>query len=237
MYATQSERTAAFAKMLDNCNNFDKDVRHTGALDLCNEICKSPDQLEETLEKRICQAYMKHLEDASTEVKSNAVKCIQRTSQKIREHNLIMIVNKLAAEIVAGKSDTLDIFSLTVRGVINESSEQTAPALIQNLSQPLLRGIEQGAVQVKEECLDICTDLFKRFGLLILRQPNLINKEQLMQAINAQLSGGAQQSLRKKASYAMGAFAVILNNNQLERLCSLLVRKIQDSRDKQEIII
>ena len=28
-------------KMLDNCANFDKDVRHTGALDLCNMIASS----------------------------------------------------------------------------------------------------------------------------------------------------------------------------------------------------
>jgi hypothetical protein len=41
MYAQNNERTAAFGKMLDNCANFDKDVRHTGALDLCNEVSKS----------------------------------------------------------------------------------------------------------------------------------------------------------------------------------------------------
>lgn len=35
--------SSAFAKMLENCSNFDKDVRHTGALDLCNEICKTAD--------------------------------------------------------------------------------------------------------------------------------------------------------------------------------------------------
>ena len=42
MYArNQNNDGPAFAKMLENCANFDKDVRHTGALDLCNEICKS----------------------------------------------------------------------------------------------------------------------------------------------------------------------------------------------------
>ena len=70
--------------MLENCGNFDKDVRHTGALDLCNEICKTSDQLEENLEKRICAAFIQHLEDESMEVKSNAVKCIQRISPKMQ---------------------------------------------------------------------------------------------------------------------------------------------------------
>ena len=76
MYAHNNERAAAFGRMLENCANYDKDVRHTGALDLCNEITKSTDQLEETLEKRICSAFIQHLEDDSMEVKSNAVKCI-----------------------------------------------------------------------------------------------------------------------------------------------------------------
>lgn len=76
MYAHNNERAAAFNKMLENCKNFDKDVRHTGALDLCNEIMKSQEQLEENLEKRICAAFIQHLTDDSIEVKSNAVKCI-----------------------------------------------------------------------------------------------------------------------------------------------------------------
>lgn len=62
--------------MLENCKNFDSDVRHTGALDLCNEVVKSLEQLEESLEKKICSAFIAHLEDKALEVKSNAVRCI-----------------------------------------------------------------------------------------------------------------------------------------------------------------
>jgi hypothetical protein len=123
MYSTQNERSAAFAKMLENCKNYDKDIRYTGANDLCNEIVKSTEPLEESLEKRICSAFVQHLEDSSVEVKSNAVKCIQRVSPKIRESNLNMIVQKLADAIVSGNEETLDIFSLTVRGIINEAQE------------------------------------------------------------------------------------------------------------------
>ena len=166
------------------------------------------------------------------EVKSNAVKCIQRVSPKIREVHLTMIVTKLINEIVGGQLEALDIFSLTVRGVVNDCSDAYAPSLIHTVYPHLLRGIEQGATQVKEECLDICTEVFKRFGLIILRQPNLVNKEQLMTAINAQLTGGQTLSLRKRASYAMGQFAVVLNNAQLSKLITLLLRKI-DSRQAQ----
>jgi len=82
--------------MLDNCKHFDKDIRHTGAHDLANEICKATEQFEESLEKRICTAFVSHLEDSSVDVKSNAVRCIQRISTKIRMQNLEMILKNLS---------------------------------------------------------------------------------------------------------------------------------------------
>jgi len=62
--------------MLEDCKNYDKDVRETGARDLCNEILKRSEPFEESLEKRICTAFIVHLEDKSVDVKSNAVRCI-----------------------------------------------------------------------------------------------------------------------------------------------------------------
>ena len=73
---SNADKAAAFVKMLENCKHYDPDIRHTGALDLCGEIVKSSEPLEESLEKKICSAFISHLEDKSLEVKSNAVKCI-----------------------------------------------------------------------------------------------------------------------------------------------------------------
>lgn len=48
------------------------------ALDLCNQMLKMSEnqKIEEALERRICAAFMKHLDDASLDVQSNAVKSI-----------------------------------------------------------------------------------------------------------------------------------------------------------------
>lgn len=108
--------------------------------------------------------------------------------------------------------------------------------LIQTLYPNIYKGIDKGSPQVKEECLDICTDLFKAFGLIILRQQGLINKDQLMRVINTQLTTGATPSLRKRASYAMGAFAVILNQQQLNQLCQLLLTKIKSNTNKADTV-
>ena len=109
--------------------------------------------------------------------------------------------------------------------------------MISTVAPQLTSGIERGSPQVKEECLDICTEIFKRFGLIILRQPNLVNKDQLMNAINLQLTTGAQLSLRKRASYAMGSFAIVLNTNQLNKLLQLLLTKLQSQQALSDSII
>ena len=52
--------------------------RYMAAADLCSEIMKqgSGVQLEEGMEKKICSAFIAHLNDKSLDVQGNAVKCI-----------------------------------------------------------------------------------------------------------------------------------------------------------------
>jgi len=135
---------------------------------------------EEAIEKRICSVFIKHLEDTSVEVKSNAVKCIKDTASRIRESNLILILEKLAYEIVEGKEETLDIFTLTVRGIVMEAKEEFASSLIKTLGAYLIKGLEYSSPLVKGECMEIFSDIFKRFGGFILRQQTLIDKTRLM---------------------------------------------------------
>ena len=48
----------------------------------------------------------------------------------------------------------------------------------------MTRGIDTKKNEIKEECLDILTEVFKRFGIFILRQQTLTNKDTLMTVIN-----------------------------------------------------
>ena len=59
-------------------------------------------------------------------MKSNAVKCIERVSSKIRESNLIVILQTLVKEIVEGQMETIDINSLTVRGIVQKTKDESA---------------------------------------------------------------------------------------------------------------
>ena len=134
-------KAAQFSKMLEDCKHHDKDIRQQAAFDLMTQMVNSDQQLEETLEKRICDAFVSHLDDkhhgekySSKEVKSNAVSCIQKIASKIRDTNLIRIVKKLGEEIAKGQDvQTIDIFSLTTKSIISEAGEGQAAALISTL--------------------------------------------------------------------------------------------------------
>jgi hypothetical protein len=123
-----------------------------------------------------------------------------------------------------------------VRGIINESSEDSASGLISNLMPHMIRGIETKGNNIKEECLDILTDVFKRFGIFILRQQQLVNKDVLMRVINTQLTQGTVPTIRKKASYCMGAFAVVLTSKQLQQLVVLIIERVRGGKNKNEVV-
>jgi hypothetical protein len=105
--------------MLENCKNFDKDVRFTGASDLALAMIRNLQPFEETIERRIVQAYTAHLKDASIEVKGNAVKCIKDTAHLLRESNITFIVETLAAEIVnTDDVECIELFSLACQNLV-----------------------------------------------------------------------------------------------------------------------
>ena len=214
------------------CKHFDKDNRYMAASDLCAELLKSSAQLEEGMEKRICSAFIAHLDDKSLDVQGNAVKCIQKIASRVREKNLVMIVEKMAERVVEGEKETRDIYSLAIRSIVSEINDEYAVGMIRTVYPRLVLGIS-GPDEVREECLDILAEIFKRFGPLILRYATLVNKEELMRVVPEQLSR-EKLSLRKKATNCLGALAVVLTQKQLQQMCLLLIDRIRKARTKAD---
>jgi cullin-associated NEDD8-dissociated protein 1 len=66
----------------------------------------------------------------------------------------------------------------------------------------------------------------------------MFNKEQLMKAIFGSLvEGNGTLNLRKKSCNCVGAFAAILNVNQLSSLCRQLIDLIKKCKDKVQLVI
>ena len=159
-------------------------IRYMAATDLCAEILKGTGVLEEGMEKRICSAFIAHLEDTSLDVQGNAVKCIQKivSNSKIREKNVVMIVDKMAERVVEGNKETRDIYSLAIRSIVSSINEEFATGMIKIVYARLIKGLGS-TDEVREECLDILSEIFKQFGSLLLKNASLVNKEELMKVI------------------------------------------------------
>jgi len=121
--------------MLEDCKNFDPDVRQTGASDLLTAWLKREDSFEEAIERRIIEMWVTQLKDKNMEVKSNSVRCIKATSDRMREQNIMKVVDSLAGEIVTGNAkDAVDIYSLTLQNLVNAVDEKFGASLIRTLN-------------------------------------------------------------------------------------------------------
>lgn len=93
------------------------------------------------MERRICSAFILHLDDTSLDVQGNAVKCIQKIATKIREKNLVMIVEKMAERVVDGNKETRDIYSMAIRSINSELNEDYAVSMIKSVYPKLIKGM------------------------------------------------------------------------------------------------
>jgi hypothetical protein len=79
---------------------------------------------------------------------------------------------------------------MAIRSINNELNEECAVSMIKSIYPRLYKGLnitpkdsKDDANEVKEECLEILADIFKRFGSLLLKNSSLVNKEELMKII------------------------------------------------------
>jgi cullin-associated NEDD8-dissociated protein 1 len=98
------------------------------------------------------------------------------------------------------------------------------------LTTRLLGGISQDAVQeIKLECLDIITDLLKRFGHAI--EPE---HENLMSTVLQQLQHN-RAVVRKRATASLGSLAICLSDSLLKRLTETLLGRIESPGEGAEV--
>ncbi len=56
--------------------------------------------------------------------------------------------------------------------------------MIRAVCPKLVQGLQNGQTEdVREECLDILTEIFKRFCILLLKKDDLVKKDDLMKII------------------------------------------------------
>ena len=122
------------------------------------------------------------MDDSSLDVQTNAIRSIQQVAGIIKEQHLVMIVETLADKVVGdGKKDVRDVYSLAIRSIIHQLHDLAAVNMIRAVYPKLMKGLKNGVEEVKEECLEILTEIYKNFSMLLIKQNNLVNKDDTLQ--------------------------------------------------------
>merc|ERR1719487_668474 len=144
--------SSTVSQLLEEMGNWDKDKRFMAASDLMQEITNSNQALEIHIQKRVCQAFLKQLEDQSVDVQGNAVKCLAKIVCKFQEAQIGEVVAKLSQLVLDGKPEVRDIYATCLKGLLTELPLACSGLACQNVLAKMLHGITgHTSVEVKEE--------------------------------------------------------------------------------------
>lgn len=220
--------------LLQNMENWDKDKRFMAASDLTNEITQTTQALDLQLQKSVCQAFLKQLEDQSIDVQGNAVKCLAKIVCKFQEQQIGEVLAKLSQLVLDGKPEVRDIYATCLKGLLAELPPSSSALACQNVLPKMLNGIaSHPQVEVKEMCTDVFHDFLKRFGdnrvMQWSDQENMTNS-----LLNLLKPKQTKSSLRKKVIVCIGALSAVLADRQLDALMRTLLADVRASSSKAE---
>eukprot|EP00929_Paragymnodinium_shiwhaense_P075115 TRINITY_DN3840_c0_g2_i1.p1 TRINITY_DN3840_c0_g2~~TRINITY_DN3840_c0_g2_i1.p1 ORF type:complete len:1278 (-),score=399.72 TRINITY_DN3840_c0_g2_i1:105-3938(-) len=222
------------SQLLEDMENWDKDKRFMAASDLTQEITNSNTALDLHIQKRVCAAFLKQLEDQSIDVQGNAVKCLAKIVCKFQEQQIGEVLAKLSTLVLDGKPEVRDIYATCLKGLLSELPAHCSQLACQSVLPKMLHGItSHPSVEVKEECTDVFHDFLKRFGDNRVMQWS--DQESMATSLlNLLKPKQYKSSLRKKVIACIGALASVLADRQLDSLMRTLLSDVRSAGTKAE---
>eukprot|EP00930_Biecheleria_cincta_P085975 TRINITY_DN75343_c0_g1_i1.p1 TRINITY_DN75343_c0_g1~~TRINITY_DN75343_c0_g1_i1.p1 ORF type:complete len:1277 (-),score=337.39 TRINITY_DN75343_c0_g1_i1:197-4027(-) len=229
-----SMNPSTVSQLLGEMENWDKDKRFMAASDLTQEVTMSNQVLDLHLQKRVCQAFLKQLEDQSIDVQGNAVKCLAKIVCKFQEQQIGEVLAKLSQLVLDGKPEVRDIYATCLKGLLSELPASCSALACQNVLPKMLHGITSNpSMEVKEECTDVFHDFLKRFGdnrvMQWSDQDNMATS-----LLNLLKPKQHKSSLRKKVISCIGALSSVLADRQLDNLMRTLLADVRAATAKAE---
>uniref|UniRef100_A0A7S3NKS9 TATA-binding protein interacting (TIP20) domain-containing protein n=1 Tax=Aureoumbra lagunensis TaxID=44058 RepID=A0A7S3NKS9_9STRA len=179
--------------------------------------------MDVTMERRICAAALKQLDDQSSDVQSISVKALGVLLKKVHKAQVGEIAEKLCSLILDGKDELRDIYSIGLKTLVKDMPVEMGPSVCEKLTQRLLGGVQQKEkLDVKLEALDNLTDLLKRFGHQVEA-----DHAQILHVVLAQLK--EKPVARKRAAACLAALAQSASDTLLEELFGTLLANLESS--------
>jgi len=220
------------AQLLTEMENWDKDKRFMAASDLCAELTSQGGLggVDAHVQKRVCHAFLKQIEDASIDVQGNAVKCLGKIVPHFQDQQIGEVVAKLSQLVLDGSAEVRDIYATCLKGLFAELPHASAPLVYGSVFPKMQQGIcGHAAPEVKEQCCDVLQDLLKRFGEPRTR----IDDDTVAAALRGLLSHEYKPSLRKRAIGCIGVVASSSTDRQLDTLVRAVLQRVRERAGKE----
>lgn len=147
--------------------------------------------------------------------------------KKVQKGQVGEICKKLCSLILDGNDALRDIYSIGLKTLIADVPDSMGTLIVEKLTSNLLTGIGRaGGEDVKRECLDIMSELLKRFGGL-----NEKDHIEIMTVVVGQLDHD-RPVIRKRATNCLGSLAVVSTDALLNRLVQTLLERIEQAEKK-----
>ena len=78
---------------------------------------------------------------------------------------------------------------------------------------------------VKEQCIDLINDMLKRFSVILVHNPTILDQGKLTNNLSDNLKS-LNAALRKKSSSCLGSMAVVMKPKKLSEVISMLMKNI-----------
>ncbi|KAI9208792.1 Cullin-associated NEDD8-dissociated protein 1 [Polychytrium aggregatum] len=162
------------AGLLEKMSNSDSDFRYMAANDFITELQKASFSLDDASEKKMVNALLKLLQDKNGEVQNLAVKCFGPLIKKVREVQVIEIVDRMSAMMVDKSEDLRDIAGIGIKTVIVELAPdaQVTVTIVKRLMPRLLALLRENQT-VQIDNLDVVIEILTRFGSIVASETEL----------------------------------------------------------------
>jgi len=211
----------------------------------------SPQMIDAASEKKICDAVLKRVDDASNDVQAIAVKTLGVLVTCVHEDQVVAIAERLSTLVLdEDKSALRDVYAIGLRTLVKTVPMNMGDIVSSRLAAGLLDGIRNYSPRILSKqqsqeattdakmkaksrvaeditlaCLEILTELLARFGAL-----SFITRQHLdLLGVTLRQLACDSELVRKRAGQTIGSLAVVISDQLLGRLVETLLSQIDKS--------
>eukprot|EP00013_Stygamoeba_regulata_P006475 CAMPEP_0177637886 /NCGR_PEP_ID=MMETSP0447-20121125/5203_1 /TAXON_ID=0 /ORGANISM="Stygamoeba regulata, Strain BSH-02190019" /LENGTH=1196 /DNA_ID=CAMNT_0019139829 /DNA_START=52 /DNA_END=3641 /DNA_ORIENTATION=+ len=219
-----------YRPILEKMQNLDRDFRYMACSDLYTMLLKESRPIDSSTQGDLCKYLIKLLQDANGEVQGQAVKCLGPLTKHLRQERLEFLLCNMGDILCSTpknkEADSKDIASIGIKAIISECYQKDGQLIVKHLSTKMISALSDETTNdlVKFECLDILSDLLRRFGSLMSGEYEVI-----LSVVSAQLVSNRAGS-RKRAIQCQARLAAVLPDNLFDNLMREVLDSLKDAK-------